>query len=59
VTKNYDALQPWQIHCAEHAERDGMTIPLWCEVAWVNGGKAEPYWRGRITSMTYHYDSIK
>ena len=49
-------LQPWQIHCAEHAERDGMTIPLWCEVAWLDGSRAEPYWRGRITSVSYRYN---
>ena len=49
-------LQPWQIHCAEYTEREGMTIPLWCEVAWINGGRAEPYWRGRITSVSYRYN---
>lgn len=49
-------LQPWQIRCDDHAERDGMVIPLGCEVSWLSNGTAEPYWRGRITSITYRYD---
>ena len=50
------SLQPWRIQCREHAERDGMTIPLWCEVSWVVNGRPEPYWRGRIASITYRYN---
>jgi len=33
-----------------------MLIPLHAEVAWVTAGKVEPYWRGRITSITYRYN---
>jgi hypothetical protein len=33
-----------------------MLIPLHAEVAWITGGRAEPYWRGRITSITYRYN---
>ena len=50
------SLQPWVIQCAEYRERDGMLIPLHAEVAWITGGRAEPYWRGRITSITYRYN---
>ena len=50
------SLQPWRIQCDEYRERDGMTIPLHAEVAWVTGGRVEPYWRGRITSITYRYN---
>jgi hypothetical protein len=49
-------LQPWRIQCSDHAIRDGMTIPLSCEVAWINEGRAEPYWRGRLTSVSYRYN---
>ena len=49
-------IRPWEIRCDEHSERNGMIIPLRCEVAWVTNGTAEPYWRGRITSITYGYN---
>lgn len=49
------SIQKWVIRCDEHAERDGMLIPLRCEVSWINKGAAEPYWRGRITSIAYRY----
>ena len=49
-------LQPWRIQCGEYRERDGMLIPLRCEVSWVKDGRAEPYWRGRIASITYRYN---
>jgi len=49
-------LRPWRIQCDESQERDGMLIPLHAEVAWITGGRAEPYWRGRITSITYRYN---
>ena len=49
-------LLPWRIRCDEYRERDGMLIPLYAEVAWVTGGRVEPYWRGRITSITYRYN---
>ena len=50
------SLEPWKIQCDEYRERDGMLIPLHAEVAWVTGRRAEPYWRGRITSITYRYN---
>jgi hypothetical protein len=49
-------LQPWRVTCGDYQERDGMRIPLHAEVAWVNGDRLEPYWRGRITSITYRYN---
>jgi hypothetical protein len=49
-------LEPWRIECGEHAEREGMTIPLRCEVSWITNGRAEPYWRGRITAIAYRYN---
>jgi hypothetical protein len=50
------AIQPWHIRCDEYRERDGLLIPLHCEVAWVVNGTPEPYWRGRIASITYRYN---
>jgi hypothetical protein len=48
--------QPWQIVCDEYRERDGMLIPLHCDVAWIVNGARKSYWRGRIASITYAYD---
>lgn len=49
------SLQPWTIACDDYGERDGMLVPLHCEVAWIQDGSAESYWRGRITSVSYRY----
>jgi hypothetical protein len=49
-------LQDWQIRCDEYRERSGILVPIHCEVAWMNAGVPEPYWRGRITSIEYRYD---
>jgi hypothetical protein len=48
-------LQPWAIECTQHAERSGMRIPLYCEVAWVGANGPEPYWRGHIATIEYMY----
>jgi hypothetical protein len=49
-------MQGWEIACDEAAERGGMLIPLRCEVAWVDGGVRQPYWRGRITAIEHQYN---
>ena len=46
-------MKPWLIRCDETKEFSGITIPARCEVAWLNNGLAEPYWRGRISTMQY------
>lgn len=48
-------MQRWMIHCFEHRERSGMRIPTRCEVAWLGPDGAEPYWRGRISSIDYTF----
>jgi hypothetical protein len=48
--------QPWHVECGDYKERDGMLIPLRCEVAWVGAGRAESYWRGRTTAIEYRYN---
>jgi hypothetical protein len=49
-------LRPWQIQCGEYRVKDAMLIPMRCEVAWIIDGAPQPYWRGRITSITYRYN---
>jgi hypothetical protein len=44
---------PWRVRCDAHCVFDGMTIPVRCQVQWERAGRAEPYWRGRITSARY------
>lgn len=44
---------PWRGRFADYAERDGMIIPLAGEVEWLLPDGPQPYWRGRITAVTY------
>jgi hypothetical protein len=48
-------LRPWHVACGEYGERHGLLIPIACEVAWLNGERLEPYWRGRIVEITYEF----
>jgi hypothetical protein len=46
---------PWQGRFWCYAIRDGMRVPLDGEVAWMLPEGARPYWRGRITTVTYEF----
>jgi hypothetical protein len=46
---------PWQGRCWDYVQRDGMLIPLEGEVAWLLPEGPQPYWRGRITELTYAF----
>lgn len=48
---------PWEGRWWSYAVRDGMRIPLAGEVAWLLPAGAKPYWRGRITSVSYAFAS--
>jgi len=52
-------LKPWVVSCGEHRERSGLRIPVRCEVAWLERGQPAPYWRGRISSITYHFGAAR
>jgi hypothetical protein len=47
---------PWQGRFWDCMQRDGMRIPQQGEVAWVLPESAEPYWRGRVTSIRYEFE---
>lgn len=47
---------PWQGRFWDYVEREGMRVPQQGEVAWVLPGSAEPYWRGRVTSVRYEFE---
>ncbi|MFH1369775.1 MAG: DUF6544 family protein [Planctomycetota bacterium] len=46
---------PWEGRWSQCELRDGMRIPLEGEVAWILPEGPKPYWRGRITSLTYEF----
>jgi hypothetical protein len=47
--------RPWTVRCTEHAEFDGVRIPVVCSVEWQMPEGPLPYWRGRITLARYTY----
>jgi hypothetical protein len=46
---------PWLCRYADYAVHDGMRIPLAGAVEWQLPDRPLPYWRGRITAVTYEY----
>lgn len=44
---------PWRARVWNYAERNGMRVPLEGEVSWQLAQGAAPYWRGRMTAVTY------
>ncbi len=46
---------PWQGRFWDYVRRDGMLVPLEGEVVWLLPGGPQPYWRGRIASLTYEF----
>ncbi len=47
--------QPWQGRFWNYASRGGMQVPLEGEVAWVTPEGIKPYYRGRLTSLTFEF----
>ena len=46
---------PWEGRWSNYELRDGMLIPLEGEVAWILPKGPKPYWRGRITKLSYEF----
>lgn len=44
---------PWTVRCLEYGEHHGIRIPVYCEVEWGLPEGPRPYWRGRVTAITY------
>jgi hypothetical protein len=55
LVKGVTSTAPWQGRFWDYMQRDGMHIPQQGEVAWVLPESAEPYWRGRVTSVRYEF----
>jgi hypothetical protein len=45
----------WRGEFSEYAWRDGMRIPLEGEAAWMLEDGPNPYWRGRLTDVSYEW----
>ena len=48
---------PWQGRFWNYDIRDGITVPLEGEVAWVMPDGLKPYYRGKLTSLSFEYVS--
>jgi hypothetical protein len=48
---------PWEGQFWHYATRNGMQIPLEGEVAWHPPEGLWPYWRGRVTKLSYEFES--
>jgi hypothetical protein len=46
---------PWEGRWSNYVKRDGMTVPLEGEVAWLTPEGRQPYWRGRVESLSYEF----
>lgn len=46
---------PWEGRWSNYEQRRGMRIPTSGEVAWMLPEGAQPYFRGRITSLSYQF----
>lgn len=46
---------PWQGRWSDYQRRDGMMVPMAGEVAWIPPQGEKPYWRGRITALSYDF----
>jgi hypothetical protein len=46
---------PWEGRWSHYELRNGMRVPIEGEVAWMLPAGPWPYWRGRITSLTYEF----
>jgi len=46
---------PWEGRWSNYELRYGMRIPIEGEVAWILAEGPKPYWRGRITKLTYEF----
>ena len=49
---------PWQGRFWNYAMRDGIQVPLEGEVAWVMPDGIKPYYRGKVTSLSFEYVTL-
>jgi hypothetical protein len=50
---NKMVMLPWEGSWSDYQARDGMTVPIKSEAAWLRPAGRKPYFRGTVTSLTY------
>jgi hypothetical protein len=48
-------MMPWECRLSDYQLRDGMTVPITGEAAWIRPEGRKPYFRGTITSVSYEF----
>jgi hypothetical protein len=46
---------PWEGCWSDYRLQDGITVPFAGEVAWIRPEGRQPYFRGKVTSLTYEF----
>jgi len=46
---------PWECRLWNYQSRNGMRVPLEGEVSWMLPSGVWPYWRGRVTRLSYEF----
>ncbi|MGL4235641.1 DUF6920 family protein [Tabrizicola sp.] len=46
---------PWEGRWSDYQRQGGMLVPMTGEVAWVLPEGEKPYWRGRVTALSYRF----
>ena len=46
---------PWEGRVSGYELQEGMRVPMEGEVAWMLPEGPKPYWRGRITKLSYEF----
>ena len=46
---------PWEGRWSDYQDRDGMTVPITGEAAWLRPEGRKPYFLGAVTSLTYEF----
>jgi hypothetical protein len=54
---NKVVMMPWECSLSSYEVREGMTVPITGEAAWLRSEGRKPYFRGTITSLTYEFAS--
>jgi hypothetical protein len=48
-------MMPWECVLSDYQVRDGMTVPITGEVAWIHPAGRKSYFRGTIRSVNYEF----
>jgi hypothetical protein len=52
---NKVVMMPWECSLSDYQVRDGMTVPIAGEAAWIRPEGRKPYFRGTITAISYEF----